>query len=112
MGCPVAHSDGPAPEQNSDEIDRSQLVDIPQPPEHWIGGNLLDIDPSFANPSLWKFMELYGPIVKLNMGGRPQILIGSQELMNEVCDQVCQRSDAYSKEFIRAHLLIYSSLLL
>lgn len=31
-------------------------------------------------------MDLYGSIYKVNLGG-PRIVVGNQELVNEVCDQ-------------------------
>lgn len=51
-----------------------------------IGGNLPDVDSSFPARSTWQLMELYGPIFKLNLD-QEQIFIGTQELINEVCDE-------------------------
>ena len=68
-------------------IDKSKLDEIPQPPQHLFGllGNLPDIDLSFPNRTFWQFMELYGPIFKLNLD-REVIFVGSQELADEVYD--------------------------
>ena len=69
-------------------IDVSKLEEIPQPPEHLFGllGNLPDVEPTFPVRSYWKLKDLYGPCFKLNLE-RPTILVGSQELVNEACDQ-------------------------
>jgi len=61
---------------------------IPQPPQHLFGllGNLPDINPSFPVESFWKFSEIYGPIVKLNL--RKQIIVlSNQKFINEVSDE-------------------------
>jgi cytochrome P450/NADPH-cytochrome P450 reductase len=64
-----------------------QLKEIPQPPTKFIVGNLGDIDPEYAVKSMVGLIQQYGEIVKLNIVGRELAIIGSQELVNEVCDQ-------------------------
>lgn len=89
MSCPV-HSEttGIIPHQEARTSSSTKLIPIPQPPEHYFGlvGNLPDIDPAFPTRSFWHLADLYGPIVKLNIG-QPIILLSSQELINEMCDQ-------------------------
>lgn len=69
-------------------IDHSKLVKIPHPPEHLFGllGNLPDVEPAFFTRSLWNFAEVYGDIFEINVGTQ-MIVIGSQEYVNEACDQ-------------------------
>ena len=64
------------------------MEEIPQPPQKLFGllGNLPDVDPSFGARSLWNLMDLYGPIFKLKLGN-DKLFVGSQELVNEICDQ-------------------------
>ena len=63
--------------------------DIPQPPEHFFGllGNIPDIDRRRISVSLGKHVTKYGPIFKLNVLSKYLIILASQELVNEVCDE-------------------------
>ena len=63
--------------------------EIPQPPEHFFGllGNIPDIDRKRISVSLGKHVARYGPIFKLNVLSKYLIIIASQELVNEVCDE-------------------------
>lgn len=72
----------------TEPIDHSKLVKIPHPPEHLFGllGNLPDLEPAFFVRSLWNFAEVYGEIYEVNLGAQT-IAVGSQELVNEACDQ-------------------------
>lgn len=60
---------------------------IPQPPTKFLVGNLGDLDPDNAIRSMVSLIHQYGEIVKLSLIGREVIIVGSQELVNEVCDQ-------------------------
>jgi cytochrome P450/NADPH-cytochrome P450 reductase len=60
---------------------------IPQPPTKFLVGNLGDLDPENAIRSMTGLIQQYGEIVKLSLIGREVIIVGSQELVNEVCDQ-------------------------
>jgi cytochrome P450/NADPH-cytochrome P450 reductase len=73
-------SDYPLVEQQKD-------VPIPQPPPAWITGNLGEIDPDFPSRSIQRIADLYGEIVQLQFPGRRVIVVSSERLANEVCDQ-------------------------
>jgi hypothetical protein len=60
---------------------------IPQPPTKFLVGNLGDLDPENAIRSMTGLIQQYGEIVKLSLIGREVVIVGSQELVNEVCDQ-------------------------
>lgn len=64
----------------------AQEVSIPQPPPHWLLGNLPDIDSTQRLASTMSLFKLYGPIFKLDMGGKSVIQVGSHELVDELCD--------------------------
>lgn len=61
---------------------------IPQPPTHLYGflGNIPDVDPSFAQRSIWRLADLYGPIFKLDFLKRKTVILSSYELVKEVLD--------------------------
>lgn len=85
---PASGDDGPAPHPTPDEIDTTKLEEIPEPPMQYLGllGHIPDIDTVFPLRTFWSMMELYGPIFKVSLGG-PRIIVGNQELANEVYDQ-------------------------
>ncbi|KAF3037153.1 hypothetical protein E8E11_005303 [Didymella keratinophila] len=60
---------------------------IPGPPGHWLVGNLGDIDVDNTAESLCSLTRTYGPIWKFHLGSEERIVIGSQALMDEVCDE-------------------------
>ena len=69
------------PRQNATELET-----IPQPPTAWLTGNLRELNPEFPTSSLWRLTDIYGPIYKLTIINREAVVISSQELVNEVCD--------------------------
>ncbi|KAF2088699.1 cytochrome P450 [Saccharata proteae CBS 121410] len=60
---------------------------IPQPPGYPFVGNIADLDPEFPLGSLVNLANTYGSIYRLNLGGQDRVIIGTQELLNEVCDE-------------------------
>lgn len=83
MACPVRiHA------TEADGSSTSQHASIPQPPEHLFGllGNLPDMDPSFPAKNIWSLQQLYGPIMKLQLGGE-QVSVGDQKHITEICDE-------------------------
>ena len=60
---------------------------IPQPRPLPILGNLPDIDANASMQSFMRLAEAHGPIFRLTLGGRTITFLGSQELVNEVCDE-------------------------
>jgi len=66
----------------------ADLLPIPQVPTHFFGlvGNLPDVDPSFFARSIWRLVDLYGPIFQLDLVNRKMIVISSYELLKDVMD--------------------------
>jgi cytochrome P450/NADPH-cytochrome P450 reductase len=60
---------------------------IPQPPTRPFVGNLSEIDPNNAIQSFVGMINRYGEIVKVDVMGRGIVLVGSQKMVHEVCDQ-------------------------
>lgn len=60
---------------------------IPGPPGLPIVGNIADIDAENPIKSLCTLSAKYGPIFKFNLAGNERVVVGSQALMNEVCDE-------------------------
>jgi cytochrome P450 / NADPH-cytochrome P450 reductase len=90
MACPYSADGGempaghpPVPVADEKVIE----VPIPQPPPSFLLGNLPDMDPNFPSRSLQRMADLYGEIYQLQFPGRRVIVISSQKLVNEVCDQ-------------------------
>ncbi|CAK1356734.1 unnamed protein product [Cercospora beticola] len=84
-GCPVTktHRDSSSRWKPSN----SQLQEIPQPPPHLFGllGNIPDVDFTYIFKDINRFQQIYGPIIKLKFF-QEVVFVGSQELVNEVCD--------------------------
>jgi cytochrome P450/NADPH-cytochrome P450 reductase len=62
------------------------LEAIPQPPGHPVIGNLLDLRGEVPLLNMMELAEIYGPIFRLQLGGRTMVLLSSFELVDEVCD--------------------------
>ncbi len=67
-------------------VTRTALKEIPSPPGYPVIGNLLDLQGDAPGQSLLDLAKSYGPIYRLNMGGRSLIVLSGFELVNEVCD--------------------------
>ncbi|MCB5292433.1 bifunctional cytochrome P450/NADPH--P450 reductase [Arthrobacter sp. SO3] len=65
----------------------SSRVPIPQPPPRPVVGNLPDIDSSKGVLGLAEVAEQYGPIVRIQFFNRSVVVVSSQELVNELCDE-------------------------
>jgi cytochrome P450/NADPH-cytochrome P450 reductase len=50
-------------------------------------GNLYDINPESPIPSFVGLIQRYGEIIALDVLGRHIVLVGSQKLVHELCDQ-------------------------
>ncbi|KAL5115197.1 hypothetical protein ACEQ8H_006871 [Pleosporales sp. CAS-2024a] len=64
-----------------------QQAIIPGPPGLPLVGNISDIDAENPIQSLMTISAKYGPIWKFSLAGKERIVIGSQKLMNEVCNE-------------------------
>lgn len=68
-------------------MDKRDCTPIPQPPGYPIVGNLTDVDPELPIQSLCNLADQYGEIFSLTTFGKRRIIITSQALANEVCDE-------------------------
>ncbi|KAI9727399.1 MAG: hypothetical protein M1834_008405 [Cirrosporium novae-zelandiae] len=65
----------------------STIVPIPSPPALPFLGDLVEKDPEFPLGSLIKLVETYGPILRSHLPGHSRVIVSSQALVNEVCDE-------------------------
>jgi cytochrome P450/NADPH-cytochrome P450 reductase len=63
------------------------LEPIPHPPTLPLVGNVLAIDPENPMASIVGMMKQYGPIITLKFPKQTIIAVGSQEYVQELCDQ-------------------------
>ncbi|KAF2667506.1 cytochrome P450 [Microthyrium microscopicum] len=63
------------------------IVPIPEPPALPFLGNITDIDQEFPLGSFIRMADTYGEIYKLHLGSRSIVVISSQALLNEVCNE-------------------------
>jgi hypothetical protein len=88
MSCPLHNGSSAAPAStNGEQAIQIALEPIPQPPEYWFVGNLPEMDPAFPIRGMWRLMDIYGRIFKVNLLGFEVIAVSDYELINEVCDQ-------------------------
>ncbi|KAI3395136.1 hypothetical protein diail_1751 [Diaporthe ilicicola] len=62
-------------------------VPIPQPPGLPLLGNINDINPEFPLGSMINMADKYGEIYRLSLPGRSVVVVSSQALVNEVCNE-------------------------
>ncbi len=60
---------------------------VPQPRPRPLVGNLPDIDQDHFTLSLMGLARTHGPIFRLELAGHSFVVLSSQELVNEVCDE-------------------------
>ena len=60
---------------------------IPSPKGYPFIGNILDIQDEVPVHGLERLIDIYGPIIKLNLLGRKRITIANVELLEELCDE-------------------------
>ena len=60
---------------------------IPQPKGDPLIGNLRAIDGDAPMQGFMRLARIHGPIFQLEFFGRPLILVGSQEIVDELCDE-------------------------
>ena len=60
---------------------------IPQPKTDPLLGNLRDMDTEEPVQGLMRLARIYGPIFRLTLPGRSILIVSSQELVNELCDE-------------------------
>lgn len=65
----------------------SNLSKVPQPPVKPIIGNLSEIDTRAPVQSLMELSRKYGPFFKIQVFDRAMYVAGSQELVDELCDE-------------------------
>jgi cytochrome P450/NADPH-cytochrome P450 reductase len=86
MSCPYSQDENAKQSAKMPTQKATDLETIPQPPMAWITGNLRELNPDFPSSSIWRLADIYGPIYKLVVFNREVVVISSQELINEVCD--------------------------
>lgn len=60
---------------------------IPQPRPAPLVGNIPDLDPDMPIQSMMRLAREHGPIFRMHMPGRDMLVVSSQELVNELCDE-------------------------
>lgn len=68
-------------------VDRRDCEPIPAPPGYPLVGNITDVDPELPIQSLCNLADQYGEIYSLTTFGKRRVIIASQKLVNEVCDE-------------------------
>lgn len=60
---------------------------IPQPKTHFLRGNVPDMVPHHSIESMMRLAAEHGPIYRLALPGSDLLVVTSQELVNELCDE-------------------------
>ncbi len=68
-------------------MEKSELSEIPQPPETVLVGNLLDLDRAAPVQGLARLAREYGPIFKLRMRKTFLVVVSGHRLVEELCDE-------------------------
>ena len=63
------------------------MTQVPQPPKLPLLGNLYDLDLTTPILSLQLLAETYGECYRLDLPGSSTVVLNTQELLNEICDQ-------------------------
>ncbi|MBF6561212.1 MAG: cytochrome P450 [Candidatus Binataceae bacterium] len=66
---------------------QENLVEIPQPPEKLMLGNLLDLDRAAPVQGFMNLARKYGPIFRLKLRGNTMVVASSAALVDELCDE-------------------------
>ncbi|HEY3741215.1 MAG TPA: bifunctional cytochrome P450/NADPH--P450 reductase [Bryobacteraceae bacterium] len=66
---------------------QTTIEPIPQPPSYGPLGNLPSLDRQNPVQGLMRLAEQYGPIYRLDLPGRTNLFISSQELVADACDE-------------------------
>ncbi|KAK6339688.1 hypothetical protein TWF718_009084 [Orbilia javanica] len=84
--CPFAKD---APEGAECPVSKKMkaIKPVPGPPGLPLVGNIFDIDLVTPLKTLEGFADQYGPIYKLNLGGKDILVLSSWELIHECCDE-------------------------
>lgn len=67
--------------------DKRDCIPIPHPPGYPIIGNVADVDPELPIQSFGNLADQYGEIFSLTMFGKKRVIVTSQALTNELCDE-------------------------
>ncbi|EWC47314.1 hypothetical protein DRE_03433 [Drechslerella stenobrocha 248] len=86
--CPFAGAAAKDAETSSSAPSQKKPIKpIPGPPGLPIVGNIFDMDHVTPLKTLEAFADQYGPIYKLRLGGRDNLILSSHELIHEACDE-------------------------
>ena len=67
--------------------EQTHFAPIPQPKPDPLLKNLKDLDSKNPVQGLMRLARIYGPIFRLTLGDRDILVVSSQELVNELCDE-------------------------
>lgn len=85
MACPWPANSIHEPDQHL-ICEGEHEIPIPQPPSTLLLGHFPLMNPTFPVKPIQQLAELYGGIYSLQLGRR-LVIVSSQELVNELCDQ-------------------------
>lgn len=60
---------------------------IPGPPGWPLIGNLLDVQGDVPIQAIENVADIYGPIIKLSLGGNDRLFVGGFDIFDELCDE-------------------------
>ena len=63
------------------------MTQIPQPPGLPVVGNIGELDKSNPSKTFSRLADTYGPVYRLNLLGSSVIVAGSQDVVNDLCDE-------------------------
>ncbi len=63
------------------------MATIPQPKGYPLIGNIAELDPKAPVQSLMRLAREHGPLFRIEMFGRGLVIVGSQALTEELCDE-------------------------
>ena len=72
---------------SADQSSSGAEPQIPQPPTHFLLGNIPDIEAAAPAESFYKLSKIYGPIFQLDFKTEKRIIIASYEYWKDVCDE-------------------------
>jgi cytochrome P450/NADPH-cytochrome P450 reductase len=68
-------------------VEQTQFAPIPQPKPDPILKNLKDLDPKGPVQGLMRLARIFGPIFRLSFADSDMLVVSSQALVNELCDE-------------------------
>ncbi|EFC41452.1 cytochrome p450 [Naegleria gruberi] len=86
--CPFASADSRRNSKGSNGSNQPCKEEpIPQPEPHFLVGNIFTVDKKNPFPSFIELAKKFDGIFKMNILGKQLVVVYSQELVNELCDE-------------------------